>query len=122
MKQKPVNDLAASVTELASILGVGKNTAYRAVHAGQIPSVRVGKRYLIPRNVINEMLGTLEKEKPTETPAAPHQRVIRGGARLSQLQFEELTETVDALSDALRDIGDFVMRLRRVRDELMRAT
>jgi len=127
MKQKPVNDLAASVTELATILGVGKNTAYRAVQTGQIPSVRIGKRYLIPRNVINEMLGTLEKEKPTEAPAIPvqvpsHQRVVRGGARLSQQQFEELTETVDALSDALRDIGDFVMRLRRVRDDLMRAT
>ena len=127
MKQKPVNDLAASVTELATILGVCRSTAYRAVQTGQIPSVRIGRRYLIPRNVINEMMDTLENAKPTEALAMPvqapsHQRVVRGGARLSQQQFEELTETVDALSDVLRDIGDFVMRLRRVRDDLMRAT
>jgi excisionase family DNA binding protein len=39
---------AVSVPEAAELLGIARNTAYAAVARGEIPSVRVGKRIVIP--------------------------------------------------------------------------
>jgi excisionase family DNA binding protein len=111
-----------SVDEVADILGIGKNQAYAAVKNGQIPSVRVGRRVLISRKIVSELFGSTEKPKDKTEPTAvlPVHRVLRGGARLSSEQFNEFTETVSLLSDVLRDVGDLVMRLRRIHDELVR--
>jgi excisionase family DNA binding protein len=45
------------VEEVAQILGIGRATAYRAVHLGQIPSLRLGARLFIPRTSLVGMLG-----------------------------------------------------------------
>ena len=45
-----------TVEEAAKRLGIGRNTAYDAVRAGQIPSVKIGKRYLIPRAALERLL------------------------------------------------------------------
>ena len=37
-----------SVREFATACGIGLRTAYREVAAGRIPSIRVGKRQIIP--------------------------------------------------------------------------
>lgn len=37
-----------TVAEAASLLRIGKNTAYAAVHNGEIPSLKIGGRLLIP--------------------------------------------------------------------------
>ena len=42
--------LTYTVEEAARLLGVGRGTAYAAVKAGEIPSVRIGRRVLIPRH------------------------------------------------------------------------
>jgi excisionase family DNA binding protein len=42
----------ASVEDLAAALGIGRNAAYGLVQAGLVPSVRFGRRYLIPHTVI----------------------------------------------------------------------
>ena len=36
------------VIEAGRLLGVGKETAYRAVRTGEIPSIRVGKKIRVP--------------------------------------------------------------------------
>ena len=41
-----------SVEEADQILGIGRATAYRAVHLGQIPSLRLGTRLFIPRTAL----------------------------------------------------------------------
>ena len=41
--------LTYSVEEVARLLGIARNGAYERVRAGDIPSIRMGKRYLIPR-------------------------------------------------------------------------
>ena len=41
--------LTYSVEEVAKLLGIARNNAYERVRAGDIPSIRMGKRYLIPR-------------------------------------------------------------------------
>ena len=37
------------VDEIARLLGIARGTAYEAIHRGEIPSVRVGRRVLVPR-------------------------------------------------------------------------
>lgn len=46
-----------SVPEAAAILGIGRNTVYVAVRRGEIPALRIGKRIVIPRGQLREMLG-----------------------------------------------------------------
>lgn len=45
-----------SVEEAASVLGIARGTAYAAVRAGEIPSVRVGKRLLVPTAALRRLL------------------------------------------------------------------
>jgi excisionase family DNA binding protein len=45
-----------SISEVATILGVGRNTAYRAAKAGQIPTIRVGGRILVPLAALNDLI------------------------------------------------------------------
>ena len=42
------HQLAVSVKQAAKLIGVGKNTMYAAVAAGDVPHVKVGRRILIP--------------------------------------------------------------------------
>jgi excisionase family DNA binding protein len=46
-----------SVEEVAAILGVGRGTAYQCARSGEIPSLRLGHRILIPRTALVRMLG-----------------------------------------------------------------
>jgi excisionase family DNA binding protein len=46
-----------SVDEVAKVLGIGRSAAYEAVHRGQIPHVRIGRRYLVPVPRLLAMLG-----------------------------------------------------------------
>lgn len=48
--------LCISVTELAAMLGLSRNNTYDLVKQKQLPSIRFGKRILIPRVAIEEML------------------------------------------------------------------
>lgn len=45
-----------SVEEAARLLGIGRNTAYDAVNRGEIPSIRIGRRLVIPRDALERML------------------------------------------------------------------
>ncbi|GAA4798751.1 hypothetical protein GCM10023200_39380 [Actinomycetospora chlora] len=41
--------LTYTVDDVAALLGVARGKAYEHVRSGAIPSIRIGKRYLIPR-------------------------------------------------------------------------
>lgn len=45
-----------SVSEVASILGLGRGAVYQAVAAGQIPHRRIGGRILVPRCQLERFL------------------------------------------------------------------
>ena len=45
-----------TVEEAAKVLGVGRNTAYEAVRRGEIPSIRVGRRLVVPKAALERML------------------------------------------------------------------
>ena len=45
-----------SVTETAYLLGLSRNATYQGVQSGAIPSIRVGKRILVPKAALERML------------------------------------------------------------------
>jgi excisionase family DNA binding protein len=45
-----------SVEEAAKVLHIGRTQAYRALKAGQIRSIRIGKRVLVPTSAIRQLL------------------------------------------------------------------
>ena len=45
-----------TVLEAAELLGLSRHTAYEGVRSGVIPSVRVGRRILVPRVALERML------------------------------------------------------------------
>ena len=49
--------LVLTVADAARLLGISRGLAYEAVRVGQIPSVRIGRRILIPRRALEEQLG-----------------------------------------------------------------
>jgi excisionase family DNA binding protein len=60
-KRKPHGHVAnssiyGSVDELANELGISRQSAYAALRLGKIPSIRLGKRFIIPRSAIAEWL------------------------------------------------------------------
>ncbi len=46
-----------TVTEVAEILGICRTSAYEAVRNGQIPSLRIGNRLLVPTAALRRQLG-----------------------------------------------------------------
>jgi excisionase family DNA binding protein len=48
--------LTLSVEEAAKALGISRALAYDAVRKGQIPSIRIGRRVLIPKKQLEELL------------------------------------------------------------------
>jgi excisionase family DNA binding protein len=59
-----------SVEEAGRILGIGRMAAYQAVWRGQIPSIRIGRRLLVPVAKLNVMLGETEATQPREANGA----------------------------------------------------
>lgn len=53
---KQLEAITYTVEEAAKLLGVGRNSAYEAVKAGQIPTVRIGKRILVPKIALEKLL------------------------------------------------------------------
>ena len=48
--------LTYTVTEVAELLGISRGSAYTHVRTGEIPSITIGGRIVIPRRVVDEML------------------------------------------------------------------
>jgi excisionase family DNA binding protein len=50
--------LATSVSEAAKIIGIGRNSCYALVARGELSAVRIGRRVVIPRQAIEQLLAT----------------------------------------------------------------
>ncbi len=46
-----------TVDQTAQVLGISRGLAFTAVRAGDIPSIRIGRRILVPRDRLRQMLG-----------------------------------------------------------------
>lgn len=54
-----------SVPEAGELLGIGRDRAYKAVREGQIPSLRLGNRILVPVPRLLRQLGQTEEQQHT---------------------------------------------------------
>jgi excisionase family DNA binding protein len=48
--------ITLSIPEAAKVLGISKNSAYAAAMRGEIPTVKIGSRILVPRAALEEWL------------------------------------------------------------------
>ena len=69
----PEEQPTLSIDETAAILQLGRNTVYDAVRSGAVPSIRVGRRYLVPTARLAAMLGLRKEPTPTSAIAAAEQ-------------------------------------------------
>ncbi len=67
---------ALSVDQAAVALGIARGTAYRAVHRGELPSVRIGGRLLIPRAALERLLRGEEASPSPASVDAPASREL----------------------------------------------
>lgn len=55
-------ELSVSVEDAARALGIHRNSAYKFVRNGEIPSIKVGARYVVPTAALRKMLGLKEQD------------------------------------------------------------
>jgi excisionase family DNA binding protein len=46
-----------TIEEAAKLLGVSRGTAYESARRGELPTLRLGRRLLVPRARLEELLG-----------------------------------------------------------------
>ena len=56
MAMKKNTPTVFTVDEVARILRIGRISAYQAIERGDVPSIRIGRRILIPRMALEQML------------------------------------------------------------------
>ena len=65
--------LTLTVEDAAELLGLSRAFAYESVRRGEIPSIRIGRRILVPKAALERLLGASGSEQPTDdTPHADH--------------------------------------------------
>ena len=64
---KKSEKLTMTVEETALALGLSRNSCYQAVEMGSIPSIRIGKRILIPRYALEKILNGTVSIQVSET-------------------------------------------------------
>lgn len=80
MENHSDHPLTLTVEQAAKVLGIGRSTAYELVHTGDIPSLRLGRRIVVPRASLAELLAssntggiarpeTVRDHRATEEPA-----------------------------------------------------
>ena len=56
--------LTITVEEAGEILGISRALAYEMARCGKLPALRFGKRFVIPRKAIENLLEQTEKPDP----------------------------------------------------------
>jgi excisionase family DNA binding protein len=61
------NPATMTVSETATVLGISRSSAYECVRLGSIPSIRLGRRIVVPRRAVDELLASATLGQPTAT-------------------------------------------------------
>ncbi len=54
-----------TIPEVAEELGISKGSAYEAARSGKIPTIRIGRRLIVPRVAFDRMLEQAGEAKGT---------------------------------------------------------
>src|SRR5688500_12347361 len=84
--------LTLTVEQTAKLMGLSRGSAYEAVRTGQIPSLRIGRRVLIPKHALLQLLGVTGAEDAH--PQDGHARRDPGGPQHSQEDERDSGERV----------------------------
>jgi len=87
--------LTLSVPEAAQLLGVSRALAYQLVARGELPSLRLGKRLVVPRHVIDALLSSCTGAEATG-------RAPRSSSGWEPLEVDDTTTSHDP-NDNSRD-------------------
>ena len=63
-----------TVVEAAQLIGVGRSTMYELVRRGEVASIRLGRKVLITRSTLEELLGF---NPPTPAELAVDRGIVR---------------------------------------------
>jgi len=58
-------------TEAAQVLRLGRGSVYEAIRRGDVPSVRIGRRLLVPKAGLLRLLGSKAGAAGERTPGEP---------------------------------------------------
>ena len=101
-----------SVEVAGEILGIGRSAAYQAVRTGEIPAIRVGKRWIVLMHALDQMLSTAKPSTPEMQISAELIRALEqllSTAKPSTPEMQISAELIQALeqllSTATRDGG-----------------
>jgi excisionase family DNA binding protein len=61
--------LTLTVEEAGQLLGISRGAAYRAAACGQIPTIRLGRRLLVPTARLHQLLGLADHHNSAVDPA-----------------------------------------------------
>jgi excisionase family DNA binding protein len=61
-----------SVEEAGELLGISRRSAYRAAANGELPTLRLGRRLLVPTARLLEMLGVADASGRASVRVVPH--------------------------------------------------
>ena len=67
--------LVYSVTEIAKLLDIGRSKAYELVRSGTIPSLRLGRRIVIPKLALSRFLAECAHQNADEADPQPRKSV-----------------------------------------------
>lgn len=56
MSESKLKRNTLTVEQAAEVLGIGRTAAYNAAQSGDLPVIRIGRRLLIPRPALDQML------------------------------------------------------------------
>ena len=68
--------LTCTVDEAAALLGISRGKAYQCVREGQLRSVHIGRRILVPLDAVDELLAGTAPARPI--PLRARRRAARG--------------------------------------------
>ena len=65
----PIGDrLTFTVDEVASLLGISRSGAYDSIARGEIPSLNIGRRVLVPREPFLELVSCARRRRRPDDP------------------------------------------------------
>lgn len=62
MERTDVVQMTMTVSEAARVLGISRSSAYECVRRGELRAVRLGRRLVVPRSAVTELLEGLQAE------------------------------------------------------------
>ena len=124
MIQQEIEKLAYSPKEACHALGLSKGTLAELLRSGKLPSIRAGKRYLIPRTALEEFInGYKEGENMIQEPdiVRSQQLVNKWGDRRNLPTDADLDEVMEGAQDLQMAITNRMEALNNLTDVLKEA-